>query len=146
MNNLSAALAFITIASLGAVAAHADAKGALVEHVSFVQLAGNPEKYNGKVVVVSGWVTDGYENSTLCKVSNPTQVRDCVWIAIYSRPMKTKLDADLNDAAMLRWRKNSGKKMTVRGKFDMHDTGHLNCCAGTLNDVEEVEAKKGKGK
>jgi hypothetical protein len=50
--------------------------------VSFINLIATPERYHGKVVFLSAYVSIQFENNSLCPTKNVLSHNDCLWLTI----------------------------------------------------------------
>lgn len=109
--------------------------------VSLVRLIAVPDRYDGKVVMVSGYAFIEFENDNLCIVAKPNTTRDCIWIQYFDGPVETDADLERLEAAKRKWSKFNGKYISIRGIFDASDTGHLGGSSGGIGHITEVEAR-----
>ena len=94
--------------------------------VSLAELVANRDAYDEKAVVVTGYLSLGFEKSSLCPTAKQAAGKDCVWLSFDTTP----------------WKKLSGKRVTITGFFFQRFTGHLGCCAGSISAVIEVTAQE----
>lgn len=96
------------------------AESAAGEAVSLVELTTAPDTYDGKAVVVRGYLSIGFEKRSLCPSPQQAAGKDCVWLS--------------GDTAA--WRDLNGRRVTLRGIYDKQFLGHLGCCAGAVRATE----------
>jgi hypothetical protein len=94
-------------------------------NISLIQLIANPEKYDGRKVVVKGFLTLKFE-STLLYLDKENREnglhKNSIWINIQSDPNSIYHE----------------KYVTVVGTFDMKFNGHFGCCSGSIKNVLEI--------
>ncbi len=110
-----------------------------VLHVSMVQLLSNPEKYDGKKILVSGVLHVEFENSSLFlsnEHSRHRDVRSAIWVS-YIKNGKLKLNPETDEG--LKYYNRSW--VLLKGRFT-HDKsgqhGHMGMFAGLIDKVESV--------
>jgi hypothetical protein len=86
----------------------------------FEKLLKSPEKYHGQAIEISGTVHKRFEDTAIY-LTESSPMGDAVWIEftqlVVSPETLDKLD---------------GKKVSVKGIFDIQDKGHLDQYAGSL--------------
>lgn len=118
--------------------AQADARGI---SVSLINLIATPERYDGKLVFVTGYASIGLENMSLCPFKHTASTKDCIWLNIDSGPYATDEDMRRYNAKEKVWEKFNGKIVSIRGTFDKKDTRHLGMWSGAIKDIVEVSSK-----
>ncbi|WP_143042956.1 hypothetical protein ABL840_25725 [Variovorax sp. NFACC27] len=106
-------------ASSGAPLAHQPiARADRFDHVSMVQLIANPRQFNGKRVLVAGFLTMQFENTALWLNKEDANVGISKNAVFVGSPSSVVCPA--------------GTYVQVRGVFDAKFTGHLGAFAGYL--------------
>jgi hypothetical protein len=93
--------------------------------VPFVRLLATPESYDGKIIVVYGFLHQRFEDSAIySSKENADYLIDCIWI----RPR-------VEDKARIK--KLDGQFVMLVGtfSFDKGGNGHLGVCRGELKDA-----------
>lgn len=88
--------------------------------LSLAQLTAAAASYDGKAVIVSGYLSMGFEKHCLCPAPKQAAGKDCVWVS-----------GDGTD-----WRDLNGQHVTLRGTFGTKFKGHMSCCAGSLRVMQ----------
>jgi hypothetical protein len=116
-------LALLFIASLPL---HGLAQGLLdYESVSVINLIATPERFHGKKVVVSGWLTLEVEDMSLCLTQNVASPKECIWV-------------DIEDERLKSLKKYRNELATVHGTFDKDETGHLGGWSGGIIKIARI--------
>jgi len=137
MNSTLARLLFVAILVSPSVSAN-DEMGV---SVSFINLIATPEKYTGKLVYITGYLSLKFENMTICQTKYSLSSHDCLWLSIDPGPYETYADMHRYDAARRKWQKFNHKMVSIRGIFDVAVTGHGGMYPGGIKDVRNVYAK-----
>jgi len=111
--------------------------------VNFSKLINNINKYDGQYVEVSGTYQESKEQSALFNDSLFTDHtnKHALWInfsqdcPLYLKGTRTGLFEPANGEFVL----ISNKKIKLRGKIDLHNTGHLGLYKATIDRVSFVE-------
>ena len=111
--------------------------------VDFSNLINNIKKYDGKYVEVSGTYQESKDQSALYNDSLFTDhsYKHALWInfsqdcPLYLKGTRTGLFEPTNGEFVL----ISNKKMKIRGRIDLHNTGHLGLYRGTIDRVSYIE-------
>jgi hypothetical protein len=111
-------------------------------HVSFINLIANPERYDKKLVYLTGYLVVEFENSSFCPSKNTLSTKDCLWLSIDSGPFETDKDSARFKEKSKMWKQFSGKVVSIRGYFDSQDTGHFDGWSGAIRDVVDVHGPK----
>ena len=99
--------------------------------ISFEQILKNPDSYHGKLIEVTGFLVDEFENSAL--YSNKSWRRNRgIWIEPNDEMLKQRPNL-----------KNHYLKLT--GRFNAHQHGHLGQYRGTLTVVRFAFAEEPRG-
>ncbi|MFZ6874181.1 hypothetical protein ACO0LF_19160 [Undibacterium sp. Di27W] len=129
--------------SLFANGAEADL-GNRFQHLSLINLIATPERYDGKLVLVTGYVTVGRENMSMCLTKVRHSSKDCLWLNVDSGPYETDDDRKRIDKKMKVLYKFNGKVATIEAIFDQNDMGHFGMWSATLKDVVRIYDNKDK--
>ncbi len=139
-------LAMIALILLLAITYAEISVGALrsrAEWVSLVNLIATPERFHGKLVMVTGFVSIAPEQNVICLARDVPSSKECLWLQLFDREVKTQADADEYDTAVDLWRaKYHGKVVAVTARFDMEDKGHLLSQSGTLREISVPSATR----
>ena len=97
------------------------------EEVSMISLIANPDRYNGKRVIVSGFLHIEFESNMI--YLNETDfknnlTKNAIWIGITREQMESPM--------MLRCQNKYG---FVKGIFDMNDKGHYEMNSGAMTKI-----------
>lgn len=112
------------------------------ESVSFINLIATPERYHGKIVAVSAYVSIAMGDMSLCPTEHPLTKKDCLWLEIYSGPFKTSKDLERYNAEEEKWKPYHGRIVGLRGTFDKNETGRLGMWSGGIKKVTAVQEIK----
>ena len=124
----------------GTIAA-AQAPKDLGQDVTILQLIASPGRYHGRVVFLSAFATVKFENMSLCMVRDSASSKDCLWLQFYDGPYETAADNVRYMAARKQWEKFHGKKISLRGTFNMENTGHFGMWSGAIEHITEVHLR-----
>jgi hypothetical protein len=113
------------------------------QKINFSKLINNIKKYDGQYVEVSGTYLESKEQSALFNDSLFTDHsnKHALWInfsqdcPLYLKGTHTGLFEPTNGEFVL----ISNKKIKIRGKIDLHNTGHLGLYKGTIDRVSFVQ-------
>jgi len=103
-------------------------------HLSIINLIATPEKYHGKIVSIIGYAEIELENMSLCIMRKTSSSRDCVWIELY----EPEVNIELFEKREEQFRKFHKKIISLRGEFDMENTGHLGASSGAIKSITEA--------
>ena len=106
--------------------------------VSVIQLVANPERYTGKPVFVTGFLTIALENDSLCATPVVASSSDCIWVQYDDGPYNDEKDKARFDAATKKWAALSKKRVSIKATFNQKNTGHLGGSPGALERITEV--------
>lgn len=95
--------------------------------VSIINLIATPEKYDGKVVRITGFANIDFEANFL--YSGVSGAKSCLWIDIEPE----KLGIDYN-----KLKKVDGETVTLEGTFNMYKLGHFSEYSGTIENVSRI--------
>ena len=117
--------------------------GVSFKKVEFTKLITNIKKYDGQYVEVSGTYQESKDQSALYNDSLFTDhsYKHALWInftqdcPLYLKGTRTGLFEPTDGEFVL----ISNKKMKIRGRIDLHNTGHLGLYCGTIDRVSYVE-------
>jgi len=96
--------------------------------VSFISLVANPEKYSGKTIHVSGFLSLRNERSALFYTSEQMQhdqMADALWI-------------EMSPEWFRRLQSFDRRFCRIAGRFDMSRKGHFGMYSGSLTEIEQV--------
>jgi hypothetical protein len=109
--------------------------------VSFVNLLANPEKYDGKKIIVSGVLHFQFEDSSLYMHKDDADyliLANGIWVD-YAR--ERTLSARCSKEFVASGSKLDyfdGKYVSLTGVFNMKSHGHMGAFAGTLEEVSDI--------
>jgi hypothetical protein len=109
--------------------------GSRDESVSIINLIATPERYHGKVVVISAYVTIKLGYMSLCPTEHPLTLKDCLWLEIYSGTLKTSEGMARYTVEENKWRPFDGRAVSLRGTFDKKETGRRGMWSGAIKNV-----------
>jgi hypothetical protein len=103
--------------------------------VMIEQILHYPDRYNGKIINISGFISIEFENMTIAS-KHKYKYGDCVWIEFDNGPYKTDEDMARYDKhkEILKAKYNK-KKSSIKGLFTSGRSGHLGSCSGKLNVI-----------
>lgn len=125
-------------ALLMAAAAPAQEARELGEPVSIIRLVANPDAYDGKVVFVTGYLTVGLENNSLCLSREPASSHDCLWVELDDGPWESKADERRFLNRQKEWLTYSQQRVSIRATLDKTNTGHFGGWSAGLAKISEV--------
>ncbi|MFZ6711981.1 hypothetical protein ACO0LN_23025 [Undibacterium sp. TC9W] len=129
--------------SLFATATEADVENRF-QSLSLINLIATPERYDGKLVLVTGYVTVGRENMSICLTKVRNSSKDCLWLNVDSGPYETEEDRKRIDKKYKVLYKFNGKVATIEAIFDQNDMGHFGMWSGALKDFVRIYDFKNK--
>lgn len=103
-----------------------------------INLIATPERYDGKLVFLTGYVTIGLEHMTVCPSKSPLSGKDCLWLEIDDGPFIDRSDVMREKSKEKIWMQFDGKVVSIRGVFDKDETGHFGQFSGAIRDVVDV--------
>jgi hypothetical protein len=109
-------------------------------HVSMVQLLANPEKYDGKVVRVEGYLHWKFEDCVLYLSKSDGDYligKNGVWISSRADPELQPL-GDWFNKKKRQLVYFDERYVLVEGVFDMNEHGHMGANAGGITQVRRV--------
>ena len=95
--------------------------GAYLLRAPITRLICQPEKYHGRRVQVSGFITLEFEGNRTC-IGSDSDSLECIWL-------------DVDGASDPGFRKARG---LVEGTFDAELRGHFGCCSGTVSGITRI--------
>ncbi|RTY85534.1 hypothetical protein [Flavobacterium sp. GT3R68] len=96
-----------------------------VQTVSIIQLISNPEKYDGKIISVAGFLNLGFEETALYLSQNDEEhklKKNSIWI-----------DKDSDRSSIYH-----KEYVIITGTFDMKNNGHFGSFSGTLKKITNI--------
>lgn len=111
------------------------------ESLSLINLIATPERYDGHLVLVTGHVTVGLENMSICFMKVNYSSKDCIWLNIDSGPYETEDDRKRIEKKMKLLNKFNGKVATIEARFDQNNKGHFGMWSGALKDLVRIYGK-----
>jgi hypothetical protein len=117
-----------------------DPEVAVVERVSIIGLIATPNTYQGRTVLVTGYLTIGFEDNVLYLNRDDAvngNSKNGVWIG-YGKPVESPDQLKEYDAYYARLRPFNKGYVTLEGIFDGKATGHLDCCSGELTSITRI--------
>ena len=129
----------LLVAILLLVGPRVDAQEA--QRVSIYALIGNPERFDGSVVVVQGYVRIGLEDMSICPTANPLSLKDCVWLVIDDGPFESDADGQRYFKREKQWKRFHRKVAMVWATFDKAETGHFGGWSGGLKKITSVSSR-----
>lgn len=103
------------------------------ESVSIVQLIANPAEYNGKKVIITGFLNMEFEGNGIYLH------KDDYLNSVYKNGFWCNID-------IVEYAKFNKKYIVIEGIFDAKKKGHLGLWSGTIMDISRVwEPVKGSG-
>ena len=112
------------------------------ERVSLPRLIANPDKYHGKALWVTAYITVDFENMTACPSKNETQMESCLWLDIVDGPYKTEQEYTRYETRLQKWKQFDRRTVALRATFDKGKKGHFSMWPGGLRQVTEVSGRK----
>lgn len=117
-----------------------------VQKVSMISLISSPEKFDNKTIRVGGYIRISFEENILFFSRESMAAKDSsngVWIS-YGDGIGSQDDLIKYKNFFKSIKKYSGQHVYLEGVFDMKDSGHLGCCAGTISRITLIETLKGE--
>lgn len=108
------------------------------ENLSLINLIATPERYDGHLVLVTGYVTVGRENMSICLTKVRNSSKDCLWLNVDSGPYETDDERKRIDKKYKVLYKFNGKVTTIEAIFDQNDMGHFGMWSGALKDFVRI--------
>ena len=100
-------------------------------NVSLVKLIANPEKYDGKILQIIGYLNLEFEGNAVYLHKEDYEnglTKNGFWVD-FSGPIKENKKLDC-----------SKKYVIIVGRFDMQRTGHMSLFGGTIKDISRLDA------
>ena len=130
-SRVSRCLALAVVLSLGIVLSyplrHCCAQESRQEHISIISLIANPDRYDGKKVLIRGFVVIEFEGDAI--YLSETDYRQMLSKNAIAIDTGTRL-ADL--------KKMSGRYITLEGVFNASNLGHLGLFSGTIINITRI--------
>ncbi len=100
---------------------------------SIPEICSQPEKYDGKTVIVEGYLFAGYEIEGIYPEKKDVlgQTGICINLMHLANIHGESVPETIND-------KPTGKKVLVMGKYKLGETGHMNSCCGELISINSL--------
>ncbi len=96
----------------------------------------NPEKYNGRVLTITGFISIEFENVTI-KRNKKLKYGECIWITFDVGPYDTEEDMERYKKRDLHMKNKYDQKITsIKGYFTSGRSGHFGICSGALNVIK----------
>jgi hypothetical protein len=111
------------------------------DRVSIVQLIATPDLFHGKKVVVTGYLTIGFEDNVLYLSQEDARVgnfKNGVWVG-YAKEVSSRADLAEYDEYYRRLKPYDKSYVSIEATFDARNTGHLDCCSGELVAVTRID-------
>lgn len=105
--------------------------GGNLANVDFSTLLKNPQKYDGKIVEITGFANIEFEGNALYldqKSQKEATYDKGLWLEISKTSFELK--------------KYNGSKILIRGTFKLSNKGHMNLWKGALEQVSKLEVVK----
>ncbi|MBI5874925.1 MAG: hypothetical protein HZB81_03620 [Deltaproteobacteria bacterium] len=121
-------LILVIVALLGTTPTFAQSEVLRPEAVSIVQLLANPEKYQGHLVMVTGFCRIEFEGNAIYLHQDDYtygNTKNGIWLGI--------------DRQEVRFKFEKGHCLVV-GRFDAKNQGHMGLFSGALNDIKRFES------
>jgi hypothetical protein len=116
--------------------------GDAVPVVSLINLIATPERYDGKKVIVTGYVYFEFENRSLCLFERVASSRECLWINVNENIPASEAAARDQERSEITWKSYHHNVVTIQGVFDMSDKGHLGGWSGGIRNIDKVFVRK----
>jgi hypothetical protein len=119
---------YLTLAAIASVMASAASAGEPI-YASLVQLLATPERFDGKLVQVVGYVHLEFEGNQICLHREDVRVhlsRNCLWL------VPPELSADARSQA-------SDRYNIVIGRFNARSKGHMGLFSGAIEEVSRLD-------
>ena len=108
-------------------------------YVSLAALIATPNKFDGQVVRVRGFVKMEFEGNMVClhkEDADQWQSKNCLWLDTES------LGTSGPRGVVETVRENYAE---VIGVFHQDISGHMDCCSGGLTDISHLMARRDRG-
>jgi hypothetical protein len=113
-----------------------------VEWVSFLNLIATPKVYDGKRVYVAGYAKIEFENTVLCLMPEPPSGKECLWLTFYDGKVTSEEEYAEYESKRSEWeRRYHGRLISLKGTFDMTNSGHLGNQSGSIKEITDVWVK-----
>ncbi len=102
----------------------------LARYVSLISLIATPERFDGQLVLVTGWVSIGFRHRALHYSSERRELGGCgdsIWLE-FSDALLEHLDPQ----------ELGGHYVLVKGVFDMNNHGGAGLYQGTIDKIQAV--------
>ncbi|MES2041007.1 MAG: hypothetical protein V4495_24585 [Pseudomonadota bacterium] len=106
--------------------------------LSLINLVATPERYHGKLVIVTGYIFVGKENMSICPYQVEVSSKDCIWLNIDSGPYASDADQQRISKKMAVLEKFHGKTATIIARFNKKHQGHFGLWSGALTKIVDV--------
>lgn len=107
---------------------------------SVINLFTTPEKFHGKKVRVTGYLSMGYEESVLFFMKGANHV-EAVWFEIGDRPLETEADVDRFKKREKEIKaKFNNRYVLVEGEFDMNVNSRF-LYRGAIKNITRIEQR-----
>jgi hypothetical protein len=110
------------------------------DRVSIIQLIATPDLFHGKKVVVTGYLTIGFEDNVLYLGEEDARVgnfKNGLWVG-YAKDLSSREDLAEYDDYYRRLKPYAKSYVSIEATFDAKNTGHLDCCSGELLAVTRI--------
>jgi hypothetical protein len=100
-----------------------------VQEVSIKKLLANPERYNGKRVIIRGFLNLAFENDALYQYEEDYKhgiIKTALWVNLNTKIAARALQCNKN-------------YVVVEAVFDGGETGHMDLFRGGLKDLTRIE-------
>jgi hypothetical protein len=109
---------------------------------SLADLIATPERYDGRLVFVTGYVSVEFENHSLCP-NKDLLSEDCIWISLYHAPVDGSGESRAKEserfyARLERFKPFHGQKISIRGIFNSRNTGHFGLFSGAIERIMDA--------
>lgn len=139
--NIRAALVLVIASLMGVPQSFAAERPAEAEAVSLINLIATPERYHGKKVHITAYITVEFENMSLCMSEHVISRKDCLWLAIGPDEIQSVGDVKRYNQMKDVWLQANHQVAVIHGTFDMEHTGHLGGWTGAIKNVTHVYAR-----
>ena len=105
-----------------------------VYSVSMIKLLANPERYNGKRIILHGYLNLEFEGNALYFHKDDylqNILKNSVWV-------------NLNDKIAEQAHKYNKAYVTILGTFDNEDTGHMGVFGGGLKNITNISISRSR--
>ncbi len=97
------------------------------EQISIINLIATPEKYEGKLIMIFGYVKLEFEATSVYLTKSDMENYIC------------KNGLWLNGIGSDEWKKYDGQLCLIEGIFDSTMTGHMGACSGGIKNVSRLQ-------